>query len=87
MCKTRTRQLLDSVFEETALIFGGLVATHEVDDDFIWQFAKALDSTRLKAIRKIQDETEKENGTPDERPVDLRPHPAIEELLIRIRRG
>jgi hypothetical protein len=81
------RQLLAEVFEEAALVLGGLVAVYHVDDDFVWRLVKSLDVIRGKAVRRI-DECVAPSGSETARAApDLCPHPAIEEFLLKLRRS
>lgn len=86
--KAEARALLAEVFEETALVLGGLVAIHRVDDDFIWRFVRGLDVVRCKAVRRIEDcaaGPAASAAAPAES--NLRPHPAIEDFLLKLRRS
>ncbi len=79
------RRMLNGVFEEEALIIGGLAALHQPDDDFIWRLVKSLEAVRERALEKL-------NGKPvsgcdsSKAAVDLRPHPAVVEFLLNIRK-
>lgn len=85
--KTEARRLLADVFEEAALVLGGLLAVHRVEDEFVWRLVKSLDVIRCKAARRI-DECDAGSGTEARRPEpDLRPHPAIEDFLLKLRRS
>lgn len=68
-------------------MIGGLVAVHRVDDDLVWRLVKNLDVIRGKTLRRI-DAREKNGGDADAtaRP-NLKPHPAIEDFLLAIRRA
>jgi hypothetical protein len=82
------RELVNDLLEEEALVIGGLVAVHEVDDDLIWRLMKNLDVIRGKAMRRIEEmasEKLRESAKYRERP-NLKPHPAIEEFLLALRR-
>jgi hypothetical protein len=85
--RAELRELIDEIFEEEALVLGGIVAVHDVDDDLVWRLVRNLDSIRGRALRRI---AAQEPDPPDEPPrvrPDLRPHPAIEEFLLKIRRA
>ncbi len=85
--KGEVRDLINDLFEEEALVIGGLVAVHEMDDDLVWRLVKNLDVIRGKILRRLQDDvTADEDGTPPRRP-NLRPHPAIEDFLLSVRRA
>ncbi len=70
-------ELVNRIFEEIGLVLGGLVAIHSIDpeDDFIWRLCKNLDVIRTKILRRV---------SPDPKP-NLKPHPAVEELIRRCR--
>lgn len=75
--------LIRGLFEEEALLIGGLVASHPVEDEFLWRLMRNLDALRLRVIEAVD---------AAERPLRLprhdgdRPHPAVEEFLARLRR-
>lgn len=79
------RMLIDDIFEEEALVIGGLVAVHEIDDDLVWRLIQNLDAIRARTLRRLPDE--ERAGEAASREPDLRPHPAIEEFLLSLRRG
>jgi hypothetical protein len=78
------KNLINDLFEEVALVIGGLAAVHEMDDDLIWRLVKNLDVIRGKLLRRLDDRTS-ESGVPERRP-NLKPHPAIEDFLQNLRR-
>jgi hypothetical protein len=84
--KAEVRELIDDLFEEEALVIGGLVAVHQVDDDLVWRLVKNLDVIRGKLLRRI-DAKQRDGGSsgPTVCP-SLKPHPAIEDFLLGIRR-
>lgn len=81
------KELINDLFEEEALVIGGLVAVHKMDDDLVWRLVKNLDVIRGKTLRGIEsrDAEGSEEGAPI-RP-NLKPHPAIEDFLLSIRRA
>ena len=85
--KAEIRRLLADVFEETVLVLGGLVAVHRVDDDFVWRFIKRLDVIRSKADRRIDECDAQPCADAIRRESHLRPHPAIEDFLLKLRRS
>ena len=87
MTKTDTRRLLAEVFEETALVLGGLVAVHRVDDDFVWRFVKGLDAVCSKAFRRVDQRDSAADADTADAESRLRPHPAIEDFLLKLRRA
>jgi hypothetical protein len=87
MRKPEVKDLIRDLFEEEALVIGGLVAVHKVEDDVIWRLVKNLDVIRRKYLRRLDDkDPDDEGGGPPRRP-HLKPHPAIEDFLLTLRRG
>jgi len=85
--RTEAKQLINDLFEEEALVIGGLVAVHRLDDDLVWRLVKNLDVIRGKALRRIEARGDGGgNGDATARP-SLKPHPAIEDFLLAIRRA
>jgi hypothetical protein len=83
--KTEAKELINDLFEEEALVIGGLVAVHEVEDDLVWRLLKNLDAIRRKVLRRLEDKDPEDGGREAQRP-NLRPHPAIEQFLLGLRR-
>jgi hypothetical protein len=87
LTRTEARQLINDLFEEEALVLGGLVAVHRVDDDLVWRLVKNLDVIRGKALRRIETgDDHGASGNPAAR-AHLKPHAAIEDFLLGIRRA
>lgn len=85
--KAEARELITDLFEEEALVIGGLVAVHEVDDDLVWRLVKNLDVIRGKVLRRLEDkETTDDIAAPPHR-VHPKPHPAIEDFLLSLRKA
>lgn len=85
--KDDARALIKELFEEEALVIGGLAAVHDVDDDLVWRLMKNLDVIRAKAMRRLND---REPEPTEDRPATrakLKPHPAIEDFLLNLRRS
>ena len=87
LSKAEAKELLDDLFEEEALVIGGLVAIHEVYDDFIWRLMKNLDVIRSKVLRRLEGVTSAEGGESPPGQPNLKPHPAIEDFLLSLRRA
>lgn len=85
--KTEVKQLIDNIFEEEALLLGGLVAVHGLDDDFVWRFIKNLDLIRDNALRSLDDRKSASVEATPTTGLDLTPHPAIEDFLLKLRRS
>lgn len=93
------RDMVDDIFEQQALLIGGILAVHGMEDDTVWRLIRNLDVIRGRVMRKL-DDREDEDDVPDDvlhdkcacpredahREVNLKPHPAIQDFLIKIRR-
>ena len=44
--------LINELFEEEALVIGGLVAVHEMDDDLVWRLIQNFDVIRGQILRR-----------------------------------
>jgi len=85
--KADAKELILDLFEEEALVIGGLVAVHKVQDDVVWRLIKNIDVIRRKVLRRLEDKTPEEgDGGAPKRP-NLKPHPAIEDFLLSLRRA
>ena len=85
--KAEVKELILDLFEEEALVIGGLVAVHKIEDDVVWRLVKNFDSIRRKYLRRLEDkDPDDDGGGPPKRP-NLKPHPAIEDFLLSLRRG
>ena len=82
--KEEARELLDELFEEETLLIGGMVAVHQVEDDFIWKLMKGLDQIRDRFLRRVEDLSDE--LLPTRRQIKLAPHPAIEHFLLKLKR-
>jgi len=85
--KAEARDLINDLFEEEALVIGGLVAVHKMDDDLVWRLVKNLDVIRGKILRRLENEAPAEEVAPTRRRPNLKPHPAIEDFLLSLRRS
>jgi len=66
------------------LLLAGLVAAQEVDDALIWQVTKSLDRIYQRTrARLLERESNGDTDVPQRR---VEPHPAVEDLLVRIGR-
>jgi len=82
------RDMVDEIFEEEALLIGGILAVHGMEDDLVWRLIRNLDVIRGRVLRKLDDREEDEcdgDGSPEKR-INLKPHPAIQDFLLKIRR-
>lgn len=84
--KTEAKELINGVFEEEALLIGGLVAVHKVEDDLVWRLLRSLDAIRRKTMHRLEEKDPDDEGkVPKKRPTFKR-HPAVEEFLLGLRR-
>jgi hypothetical protein len=86
MTRPDARQLIDGVFEDEALLVGGMAAEGDLEDDAVWRLIRGLDAIRTKTLRRLDEAV----GDPEDRPSprgSVRPHPAIETFLADLRRG
>lgn len=85
--KAEAKELINDLFEEEALVIGGLVAVHEMDDDLVWRLVKNLDVIRGKVLRRLEDKAPADGEAPPPRRPNLKSHPAIEDFLLSLRRA
>lgn len=84
--KAEARELVTDLFEEEALVIGGLVALHQVDDDLVWELIKHLDLIRTKILNRLDDEDPPDDHGAPLHGSSIEPHPAIERFLHSLRR-
>ena len=83
--EAEAKDLIDDIFEEEALVIGGLAAVHDLTDDLVWRLVRNLDVIRTRALQSLgEDEAEDHDESRPARP-NLKPHPAIEDFLLKIR--
>lgn len=87
IAQNEVRRLINDLFEEEALVIGGLVAVHRLDDDLVWRLVKNLDVIRGRFLRRIEDQSGDGAGNGRSARPNLKPHPAIEDFLLNIRRA
>ena len=85
--KAEVKELILDLFEEEALVIGGLVAVHKIEDVVVWRLVKNIDVIRRKVLRRLEDKAPEEGEVGPPRRSNLKPHPAIEDFLLSIRRG
>lgn len=85
--KAEAKELINDLFEEEALVIGGLVAVHNLDDDLVWRLVKSLDVTRGKVLRRLEDKAAADRDSAAPGRPNLKPHPAIEDFLLSLRRA
>lgn len=85
--RAEAKELINDLFEEEVLVIGGLVAVHELDDDLVWRLVKNLEVIRRKVLRRLEDKAPADGDEPQARRPNLKPHPAIEDFLLSLRRA
>jgi len=86
LTKTEVKELINDVFEQQALVLGGLVAMQGMDDELVWSLVRSMDTIRMRTLRSL-DSAGPAEGDSGEGRADLKPHPAIEDLLLKLRRA
>jgi hypothetical protein len=74
--------LINELIREEALVIGSLVTSHAVSDDFLWELCRNLDALRIEFLSRLEPAHGSLGGSRSKS--DLRPHPAVQELLRRI---
>ncbi len=76
--ETTKQKLVNQIFQDIALVFGGVVALRrrEISDEVIWEIAKDLKRLHSQYLPKAK---KKDHN------VELKPHPAIADLIRNIR--
>lgn len=86
MSRAEVKVLLRDLCREQALVIGGLVAVHNVEDDVVWRLMKNLDLIRRRFLRRLEDSDPDDGGDVPPRRLNLAPHPAIEDYLAMLGR-
>lgn len=76
-------QFISDIFREEALLIGSLVATHDIDDEIVWALCRNLDQIRLRFQRKLGRANRRRENPRNS--LNAKPHPAVLELLRRLR--
>jgi hypothetical protein len=87
LSKVETRQLIDGIFEQEALVLGGLVAVREIEDDLVWRLIRSFDRIRERTLYILEGQASGLPGRTEDDGPDLAPHPAVEEFLLKLRRA
>lgn len=82
MTKREARLLLDGIFEEQALVIGGLLTLYDVGDAFISRLFRSFAAVRRKALRRLDGSDPTRPRTANE--VSQQPHPALEQFLSQL---
>lgn len=81
------REMIDDLFEEEALMIGGLAAVHWLDDDLVWRLVRSIDVIRGRILRRLEAEAPPEEDKLEFDSVSHKRHPAIEEFLLALKRA
>ena len=84
--KAEARGMIDDIFEEEALVIGGLVAVHEIDDDLVWRLVRNLNAIRSRTLRRLDEELPLDEIELQHQRPNVKPHPAISDFLRSLRR-
>lgn len=84
--KAQARSLIDDLFEEEALVIGGLVAIHDLDDDLVWRLVRSLGAIRSRTLRRLDDELPLDEIEQQHQRPNVKPHPAISDFLRSLRK-
>lgn len=85
--KEEAKEMVLELFEEEALVIGGLAAVHNLEDDLVWRLMKNMDVILAKTIKRLEAEDTPERTRGEAPRPNTRPHPAIEEFLLKLRRA
>ncbi len=81
--KQEVQVLISSLFEDAALMLGGLIATHPLDDEVVWGLVQNLAATKQRAMDQLD---KCQGNTPaSDREISMETHPAIGEFLQSLR--
>ncbi len=83
---TEVEEIIRDLFEEEALMIGGLVVLHRPEDDLVWRLIRNLDVIRQKALRRLEASEDRARGDGPPQWQGAEPHPAVEEFLFKLRR-
>jgi hypothetical protein len=85
--KAEVKDLIEGLFEEEALVIGGIVALYGMEDSMVWRLMRNLDEIRRKTLKRFDDEDKDPSDSEGlAKGANLKPHPAIEEFLLRVRK-
>lgn len=85
--KAKARELILDLFQEEALVIGGLAAVQGLDDDLVWRVMRSLDVILTKSLRRLESSNTAGPDKEDRESVNTKPHPAIEDFLLKLRRA
>jgi hypothetical protein len=82
--RQEAREILLDLLEEIALLVGGILAVHRVDDDMVWKLMSGMDRLRRRGLGRLNEAAGEEPLEPEVPGPTT--HPAVEEFLIHIQR-
>lgn len=85
LSKQKAKELILRIFEEEVLVIGGLAAMSKLDDELLWRLMRNLDAILGKALAAVND-NDTSHRAQLKRDSKVRPHPAIEEFLVKLKR-
>ena len=85
LSKQKAKELILRIFEEEVLVIGGLAAMSKFDDELLWQLMRNLDAILGKALATVND-NDNTHRAQLKRDARVRPHPSIEEFLVKLKR-
>ena len=85
--KAKARELILDLFQEEALVIGGLAAVHNLDEDLVWRLMKNFDALLTKTLERVQESDGAGRNHPKDEHLKVTPHPAIEDFLLKLRRA
>jgi len=77
-----SKSSIKELFREEALLIGSLAANYDMNDDLIWELCRNLDLIRIRFIKKHNQYDRQETSQIGKK---LHPHPAVQELLRKIK--
>jgi len=80
MDRTDVRGLVNAMFEEIALVLGGVVSLHPVNNEAIWSLVRGLDRVRQRHLRAV-DRSDPDPPFARGDGAEITPHPAVEQFL------
>lgn len=85
LSKQKAKELILRIFEEEVLVIGGLAAMSKFDDELLWRLMRNLDAILGKSLAAVTD-NDNTHRVQLKRDSMVRPHPAIEEFLAKLKR-
>lgn len=84
--ETEVRDLMDDMLEELALVIGGLAACCKLRDDAVRHLVTTLADVRARFLRRLEGGAPGRECQPGPEGAGPKPHPAITEFLLSLRK-